>query len=503
MPIGTVSEFLAHVGGVAFLGPAAHRRFRQPRLDWYGSGSASALASAGVQTSRNVGLSCEGSGLDLVFPCGRLAWLFGRPAWALAAAIAAAGALAPLLAWPAGVGTSAINGAFVQCNAAGANLNVGYWFQLHWVIGFTIIIPAVLGVGAAASQRFAACVRILSKAGILGAQEGSLDARLASPSAWSRAGSISWLVRWGVPVVVVSVQIGAGWWPNVFGLFVRTWHDGPIACPSGPPFHPEVDWTIAALNWRSDAVSPIANLLFDVYAALLDLGSGFLITLWTTHMLVALCRLWSALASRHRSVAFEPMVFDPMRRLGLHALGRVYDSVFLGLTLLGLQSCLKHLSRMRRVEGIDELRYLTAGGHFSVGQIEVTMRTLDAVDLVTLSLACLSLIALLVLPSFTVMRLVNEYRDRLFCERIRTFEEASRTTADADKVFVAQFRALDGVHPWPNGDVAYLWIATYFALTAWAICPVGAPFVVSVGVAAKPVLAVMLGRTQLGGKSET
>jgi hypothetical protein len=442
------------------------------------------------------GAAEAGAGVGLVFPCRWLAQLFGQPAWSLGAMSAGAGALAALLAWPTRLGTSALDGGFAQCNAAGVYLDVGYWFQLHWAIGYTVVIPVALGVGAAAARRFVDCVRIMAATGVH-------DARFAALPPWSRWWCVSWLVRWGVPVVMSCIQVRAGWWPNVFQLFVSAWRDGTtMTCPSGPPFMPEVDWTIAALTWQRGLVSWLANVLFDAYAALLDLGSGFLLTLWATHMLVALCRLWSGLLSRRGGFAFDPLVFDPMRRFGLHALGRVYDSVFLGLTLLGLQSCLKHLSRMRRVVGIDELQYLTSDQHFSTAQFAVTMRALDLADLVLLSIACLSLVALLLVPRFTVVRLVNEYRDRLFCERIRGFETASRTTPDADKVLMSQFRALDDVHPWPDGDVAYLWIAAFFALTAWAICPIGAPLVVSLAVAAKPAMTFVLGRAKVSGKNE-
>jgi hypothetical protein len=452
------------------------------------------LAALGANLARGMPSHHRGAvRAKLVFPSAVLARWFGLPPFALAAMSSGFGLAGLLLAWITGLATSRVGAAYAQCNGDSLKLDVGYGYQLHWVIGYVIVIPAALAAAATSLRRLSACVEMLAKAGIL-----QPDASPVAASERSTPRDLSWVLRWGVPIALASVQVG-GWWPTVFRYYYLSLRGYPFQCPKGPPFRPEVDWSIACLGWKEGQVGLFANLLFTSYAVVVDVTAGFLLAVWFSHMVVAIYRLWSKLLSRTPGFRFDPIVFDPMRRFGLHSLGRVYDSLFLTLVLFGFQSCLKHLSRMRRVLGVSEVAYLTSGGHFSISRIEESLPAFDSVDAVLLSLACLSLVFLLLLPSFTVVRLVDRYRDDLFTARIRQFESASRAAVDTDKAYEAQFRALARTEVWPNGEAAYFWIAGYFALTAWPLCPVGIPLVVSMGVAAKPVVAMLLGRGGDGG----
>jgi len=337
----------------------------------------------------------------------------------------------------------------------------GFWFEPHWSLMFVVVFPALFGglvhmiplmrdaVARLTSER----LRVITKGGAPAADfESYLATRLSSNA------TLFSVVCASLAILLTFVH---GY--SLF-IFVLSGRGAPI-----------VDWSTM---FSVGAADPVKNLIFDllaysIEAVVIFIGFFFVLKFWL--FLSAFSRTFR---DDRTGYEFQPLVYDPDRRLGLRPLGafmNLYLSLVIVFELYILGRRLQLIGKHGQYSITNYLTTLFDGARSFrtiLNQDLYQWHTIDAGLWALLIFLTLPLVVGAYFPLWTLRRYVRGRRDDLWSECARAYEGAKEAGDEAEAQRLLQrMNLLQHTQLWPNGDARgwrLLTLSVAIGLAAWA-----------------------------------
>jgi hypothetical protein len=420
--------------------------------------------------------------------------LFTLPAWQIFAGVSASACLLLLLpAW------------LLRLHSIPtAKGNLGFFSSYHWSVMYTVVLPLLLAMTVAVSERMKNCVIELIENGRITTH--------ADADAPDYAEAISLFLRSRAKQLVVGALA-----VTVLMMLLDT-HDLWVGYVTGvvpASRNPEWDTAFNARNWSADYHNAdflaylqtpprvFGNFLFDVVAYIFQGAAYFLGLFWIgkfTLYLVAFARL---IGGHDSSYQFNPLTNDLDLRMGLKPMGRLFDN-FLAITLVLVGYAFYHRLHLIDTGSTPPQPFGTylattfknivyppladAAAPMPFRYLKQIFKTsswglegLDVSALVTIFLTIIPIVVICFLPLWKIRAFVDKRR----CEEIKRLQkeyEEALSARNFDRVQLVEYekQCLEKANIWPNGNVrAKRYLTIILALAAGAIAP--------------PLLAVVLG----------
>jgi Effector-associated domain 1 len=240
----------------------------------------------------------------------------------------------------------------------------------------------------------------------------------------------------------------------------------------------ESDWRVAAIDpaFAVDSkqpVEPIWNLLFDIDVYLFAAAVIFLVLFWVAKFWLYLRFFSTSMEPDESPYRFNPLAYDPYKRLGLYPMGRLFNSF-----MLIVVGCLLYVLWRR----LDLIRLHENGWQAIPGALnpfnlgKLAYHHFDAMTVGFMILLAFSVVPILIVSYFslfTLRRYVMEQRERAFLEHGQELEEARRIgNHSRAKMLEEKINLLEDANVWPNGDItAKRFLFIMIALSCTALLP--------------------------------
>jgi hypothetical protein len=411
------------------------------------------------------------------------------------------GALFTLRPWKVFIGASAVACLLLLIPARllflhsipTAKGNLGFLYSYHWSVMYPLVIPLLLAMAVAVSERMKNCVNQLIA-------EGRITTRpdKVAPS-YPEALSI-FLQSWAKQLTIFALAV------SVLVTLIDT-HDlwiGYLTDRVPSSRNPEWDTAFNAQNWGAEYSTeefiaylqdrPLkhSNLLFDVIAYIFQGTAFFLAFFWIgkfTCYLIAFARL---IGGDDSSYQFNPLTHDLDFRMGLKPMGRLFDN-FLAITLVIVGFAFyKRLYLIDTGRGQPFGTYLTTTflniirppqgstvpapfDHFTE-LFKAQSWGLDGLDpsaCITTLFMTIPVIVICFLPLWKIRVLVDRRRNEELGRLQQEYAEAL-SSRKLDRVQLVEYekQCLEKANIWPNGNVrAKRYLTIILALAAGALAP--------------------------------
>jgi len=370
--------------------------------------------------------------------------------------------------------------------------NLGFYTSYHWSLMYTLVLPLLLAMTVAVSERMKNCVVELIENGRITTGSNSDAPGYAEALALflqSRAKQLV-VVAFVVTVLMMSLDthdLWSGYFTGVVPASRNPEWDTAFNAPNwGVEYHnPEF------LAYLQTPPSKAGNFLFDVVAYLFQGTAYFLGLFWIgkfTLYLVAFARL---IGGQDASYQFNPLTNDLDLRMGLKPMGRLFDN-FLAITLVLVGYAFYH--RLHLIDtGSNQpfgtylattfknilypppddaplfFRYLKQIFKASSWGLE----GLDVSAFVTIFLTIIPIVVICFLPLWKIRAFVDKRRCDELKRLQKEYEEALKAR-NFDRVQLVEYekQCLEKANIWPNGNVrAKRYLTIILALAAGAIAP--------------------------------
>lgn len=403
----------------------------------------------------------------------RLQRLFGVPSAAFVAMACAPGLVMLLLA--AAVGVASVPATF----PGGYAEDLGIWWQANWSFTYIVVVPALLVSARRLSARIERSMDDLEETEVI-VPAADADGMSVTSDVRARFRANARLLTWTC-IAASVVFLGVDTWS--LASWTRAQANATRAGETCAPAAIEMDWSTAfadAACWGTTALDPgfahptlLANVSFNAYAYALQTFWVFLALLMISRIALFFYYLADYFAREHGKFRIEPLWDDPLRRLGLTALGQIYNLMLSMLLLFEVYVVVHRLQQIADHQQISVIAYLQE----LLRAVDEPSRWLDP-ELLHLSTIdagtwfSILIVAPLVFmicwfPLFRIRGYIEERRVELTKEyakaRKRAHEEGDEAATEA---FDRKARALHEANVWPNGDRA-AWRFLYAMIALW------------------------------------
>jgi hypothetical protein len=373
--------------------------------------------------------------------------------------------------------------------------NLGLFFSYNWSLMYPVVIPLLLAMAVAISERMKNCVIELQTNNLITRRDGreNLDDYSKNLSRFLRQRA-KWLVlvSLGISIVVTLVDTHNLWVSFIPGHLVPTSR------------RPEWDTAFNVHNWGEAYGSPefshylqnpptkLTNFLLDLSAYTLQTVVLFFAFFWVGKFLMLLFAFAKVIGNKHPSYEFHPLTTDLNQRMGLAPMGALFDS-FLAITVLIEAYAFYHRLHLIKLHNQVPLQsYVTsalkniivpkAGSSwpYPLSQFSEIFKTdswafhaLDVSAIITILLMTLPILVVCFLPMWRIRKVVEERR-KVELRRLQAEYSLAVKQKRIGRVQVVEHekRCLENANIWPNGDHrAKRYLTVILALAAGAIAP--------------------------------
>ena len=424
----------------------------------------------------------------------RLQRIFGVSSAAFVAIACAPGTLMLILAAAAGVASvpARFPGGYAE--------DLGIWWQANWSFTYIVVVPALLVSARRLSARIERSMDDLTETEVIvPADETDGTSITADVRARFRANARA--LTWTCLAVSVAFLVVDTWplvsWTRAQMLAMRV---GETCAPAAV----EMDWSTAfadASCWGTTQLdpdfvhpSPLANVSFNVYAYALQTFWVFLALLMISRIALFFYYLADYFAREQGKFRIEPLWDDPLRRLGLTALGQIYNlmlSMLLLFELYVVAHRLQQIADHQQISVIAYLRELTRAVDEPSRWLDpelLHLATIDAGTWFAILIVAPLVFMICWFPLFRIRNYIEERRIELTKEYARARKAAHEQGDEAaTEAFDRKARALHEANVWPNGDRA-AWRFLYAMIALWVGSIVPMAFIVLATLFAVPEL---------------
>jgi hypothetical protein len=372
--------------------------------------------------------------------------------------------------------------------------NVGILYKWNWSVGYSVLIPLIFSLAAAACRSVRQSFAQLVEEGTVqpdhGNTDGSPDSFIKKIAAktrlWNR------VVFWGSVVIAVLACVGAGY-GNII-VYTRV-----IASRSLGQWYDPCRWD--DLDWMHGWTIPghqgswfhvIGNFAFYLLAQVVQGFVIFLACYFVLKFLTLTQSFATVIIEDGSGFHFEPFISDPDKCLGLRPIGRLFS------TFLVLSIVFQVFAFGLRLQQILLKQGLSLFSYFSVVAFDVKDLSKDADDTArslknllalcgfdTLNPGLIVILILMIIPMsviawWPVVRLRN-YVASVRQKQLRVFrieEQQARQTQkyDTAKHIAEDMEKLTKASIWPNGfKVGW---GSFFFLFALLVSTIAPPLIV-------------------------
>jgi hypothetical protein len=384
--------------------------------------------------------------------------------------------------------------------------NLGLFYSYNWSIMYPFVIPLLLAMAVAVSERMKDCVVQLETNKRISNRPGCEDAGPYTKVLSAFLGKHGkTLVRGAVAVSVLVTLI------DTHNLWIGYIPGLQVPASRGP----EWDTGFNVLNWGPTYASPeflqyiqnppskLGNFGLDVFAYILQTLILFLALYWVGKFLMLLFNFAEVIGDRHPTHQFNPLTEDLKLRLGLAPMGTLFDS-FLAITVLIEAYAFYHRLHLIKLHNHVPLElYITTtlrniilppqnpSAPYPFSQVKEFFKldnwAFNAVDVsaaITIVLMTVPIFVVCFLPIWRIRKVI-ETRRKAELDKLQDDYSEARRARDFQRVLAIEHEqeCLENTNIWPNGDArAKRYLTLIFALAAGAIAPPLLALVIIVGI---------------------
>lgn len=357
--------------------------------------------------------------------------------------------------------------------------DVGILWQANWSFTYVLVVPLLLIGARRLSTRIERSIIDLEETEVIVPGAGHEGASLVTDvrarlGAHARALTLLCLAL-AVAFLVVDTLPLVGWTRAQVAAMAQGEPCGPSTT--------EMDWTTAFADracWGGTTVaagyvhpSLGANVAFNAYAYALQTFWLFLALIVVSKLALFFFFLADYFGRAHGKFRIEPLWDDPLRRLGLTALGNIYNLMLSMLLLFEGYVVLHRLQQITDHEQIGLLAYVAELTR-AVGEPSrwfdpelLQLATIDAGTWFSIVIIGPLVFMICWFPLFRIRNYIEERRIDLTKEYARA-RKLARAAGDeaATEAFDRKARSLQQANVWPNGDRA-AWRFLYAMIALW------------------------------------
>jgi Raf kinase inhibitor-like YbhB/YbcL family protein len=337
----------------------------------------------------------------------------------------------------------------------------GFWRQWNWALLYTIVIPSFFALTAHFLDTLRDATQRLSHRTLRVVRTASGEPAWDFPEYISdQLGKRSKFIAIGAICVAIGLTAIDTW--TLWTRYAECLGQG--SCE----FKGELlDWS-SSLAHRAPSQA-LRNLIFNIIAYSFQTIAVFLWLFITIMFWLYLKSLSSALVDDSNDFKFVPMVHDLEKRLGLGAMGKIYD-VFLYLIVIFQLYILLHRFQLivdhepsalrgsyiaQAVAAVKDLSILTDAKFYGWDTMTRGMWLL-------VIFMSAPIIVITYFPILVLRRYIKDRRDLAYNDCSLAYNEA-KAASDEEKSgrLKAEMELLEGASVWPNGDTTarrFLWL---------------------------------------------
>jgi len=402
--------------------------------------------------------------------------LLTGPAWKVFLVLAIPGTLLVLLSIPLGVGSLPATHL-----ATGLEQNLGYLFRHNWTWPYVVVVPVSLLLLRRLSSDIEEAAIDLENVGVLVPTE-----RAAGRSFRDRFQHRLEGTAWITVAVAASATVTFHLF-DMMDLFRGYYAFATSAAASCPAAFSEVDWSVAfATSCVSDvAVAPAfdppslaVNGAFVALAYAMQAAMIFLYLVWFIRLTQFFFFLSGSLTGHEFTVV--PIYEDPMRRLGLGALGSIYNTFLTLILTFEVYVAAHRMQQIALLTGVSFRAYLQTlidAASDPSGWLDPSLHHFGSIDAGTGVLMGAVAFPITLICWFPLFRL-RAYIGRRRLELSKEFLVRRRKARDdgdqaEDARLAEQVAILAESNIWPNGDgTAQHFITAMVVIWLGAIFPI-------------------------------
>ncbi|MBV9925670.1 MAG: hypothetical protein JOZ96_11685 [Acidobacteria bacterium] len=371
--------------------------------------------------------------------------------------------------------------------------NLGFFYTYHWSVVYPIIIPLLLAMAVAVSERMNSCVVQLIKDGRITTRPDRNEPSYAEAlSRYLQARAKKLVIIAFVITVIVTLA-------DTYDLWI-----GFIADHVPSSRNPGWDTAFNAQNWggayQVQNFSPgdhylrfkLGNLFFDVIAYLFQGTAFFLGLFWVGKFTLYLMAFARLIGGEDASYQFNPLTSDLDFCMGLKPMGVLFNN-FLSITVV-----LTGLAFLKRLYLIDSGRGQPFGMYLQTSFWNIIQPSkdnplpfpfnhfteffrsgcwgidgLDVSALIAVVFMTVPIVVICFLPLWQIRTLVDKRRSEEL-DRLQAEHAEALRLRNYDRVQLVQYekQCLEKANIWPNGNArAKRYLTIIFALAAGAFAP--------------------------------
>lgn len=372
-----------------------------------------------------------------------------------------------------------------------AGHNEGFLYTYNWSIMYTLVIPLLLAMAVAVSERMKNCVVKLCDDGRITSKEPGAPSYPEALSEHLRSKAKKLVISTAIIAIFVTLLDTSDLWIGFIGDQVPASRN------------PGWDTAFNARNWGSEYDTPdffsyqqnppsrTQNFFFDAIAYLFQGTAFFLGLFWIGKFTLYLLTFARLMGGNDSSYQFNPLTHDLDSRMGLKPMGGLFNS-FLGITLVLVIYAFFH-----RLYLIDTGRKKPFGDYLSTTFWNIIQPKdspfqeplnhfaeifkadswgfdgLDISAFITIFFMTVPMVVICFLPLWKIRSVVNKRRGEEL-ERLQKVYEEAMKKGKFDRVQLVKHskESLENANIWPNGNAtAKGYLTLIFALGAGALAP--------------------------------
>jgi len=372
--------------------------------------------------------------------------------------------------------------------------NLGLLFSYNWSLMYPVVIPLLLAMTVAVSERMRDCVAKLEENGRISSRS-AIDSRGYAEALTEYLRSRARILLLVVLVISVLVTL-----IDTYNLWIG-FLPGHLPPPSRKP---EWDTAFNVMNWGAAYASPefslylnappskAGNLFFDLVAYIFQGTAYFLLLFWIGKFFLFLTAFAQLIGGANPSYQFNPLTDDLDLRMGLKPMGRLFDN-FLAITLIIEGYAFYHRLHLIKLANNQPLMtYVTrtmskivfpeqsATVPYPLTHLTELFKKeswalngLDVSAILTIVFMSVPIFVVCFLPLWKIRTLIEQRRTEEM-EKLQKEHSAALAARNFDRVQLVQYekQSLEQANIWPNGDLrARQYLTVILALAAGALAP--------------------------------
>lgn len=347
---------------------------------------------------------------------------------------------------------------------------VGFWQRPSWSVMYPIILPLIFAGTVWLSNYMRAVIETLvhKRVKVITKNDGG-EATDYEQAFSNRLGAMARPLWFTIVLLTLAIMF----------FDTRQMWSGYIRHYAGEAHQfGGMDWSVAFIEkpftFHSRVPTPTENLLFDVVAYSFEAAAIFLGLFWVAKFWVYLKVFSDSMNPDEPPYRFNPLVYDPYKRLGLYPMGRLFNGFLLivvafqvyvfwhrleQMTLFNTSSSLNFWQKI--ISPLNPFNLLNPSSYFGI--LDPGMKMLLGFN--TVPVLVVSYFSLL-----TLRRYVLEQRERASLEHGRELDEARKAGNHArTRMLEEKIDLLKDASVWPNGDLTakrFLFIMIALIFTA-------------------------------------